>query len=89
MCQNADIWYFLEKGGIWIYVVLLLHVLQRAGIWIYVVLLIHVLSEKSATLCTCCKKAGIWVYEVLLLHVLSGIYELPALGLCSNFCSAV
>jgi hypothetical protein len=47
------------------------------------------LSKKSATLCTWCKKAGIWVYEVLLLHVLSGIFELPARGLCSSFCSAV
>jgi hypothetical protein len=76
MCQNADITYFLEKGRewIWIYVVLLQHVLQQVGIWIYVVLLLHELSEKSATLCTCCKKAGIWVYEVPLLHVLSGIY---------------
>jgi hypothetical protein len=80
---------FYKRAGIWIYVVLLLHVLQRTGIWIYVVLLLHVLSEKSATLCTCCKKAGIWVYEVLLLHVLSGIYELPARGSSSNFCLAV
>jgi hypothetical protein len=24
-----------------------------------------VLRDKSAILCTCCKKAGIWVYEVL------------------------
>jgi hypothetical protein len=31
MCQNPVIWYFLEKAGIWIYVVLLLPVLQRAG----------------------------------------------------------
>jgi hypothetical protein len=31
------------------------------------------------------KRAGIWVYEVLLLHVLSGIYDLPARGLCSSF----
>jgi hypothetical protein len=54
-----------KRAGIWIYEVLLLHVLQRAGIWIYVVLLLHVLRDKSATLCTCCKKAGIWVYEVL------------------------
>ncbi len=31
-----------KRAGIWIYEVLLLHVLQRAGIRIYVVLLPHV-----------------------------------------------
>jgi hypothetical protein len=33
---------FEKRTGIWIYEVLLLHVLQRAGIRIYVVLLPHV-----------------------------------------------
>jgi hypothetical protein len=31
------------------------------------------------------KRAGIWIYVVLSLHVLSGIYDLPARGLCCNF----
>jgi hypothetical protein len=46
------------SGGlrIWIYLVLLLHVLSGGPrIWIYLVLLLHVLSDESATLCICCK----------------------------------